>query len=84
MSVYVILCLCLGKLKDFPDYFETVLIPSMISRDQGTVGQVEERTAEMFALQSWDKRQSGISSHTSHPAPVTVQADMTGIEILVT
>ena len=65
MSVYVILCLCLGKLKDFPDYFETVLIPSMISRDQGTVGQVEERTAEMFALQSWDKRQSG-SSGTRH------------------
>ena len=65
MSVYVILCLCLGKLKDFPDYFETVLIPSMISRDQGTVGQVEERTAERFALQSWDKRQSG-SSGTRH------------------
>ena len=63
--VYVILCLCHGKLKDFPDYFETVLIPSMISRDQGTVGQVEERTAERFALQSWDKRQSG-SSGTRH------------------
>ena len=65
MSVYVILCLCLGKLKDFPAYFDTVLIPSMISRDQGTVGQVEERTAERFALQSWDKRQSG-SSGTRH------------------
>ena len=83
MSVYVILCLCLGKLKDFPDYFETVLIPSMISRDQGTVGQVEERTAERFALQSWDKRQSG-SSGTRHQSLCSVQADMTGIEILVT
>ena len=59
---------CLGKLKDFPDYFETVLIPSMISRDQGIVGRVEERTAEMFALQSWDKRQSGSCSGTSHCA----------------
>ena len=77
MSVYAILCL--GKLKDFPDYFETVLIPSMISRDQGTVGKLRRE------LQRCLHCKVGTTDNLAAAvAPVTVQADMTGIDLLVT
>ena len=68
MSVYVILCL--GKLKDFPDYFETVLIPSMISRDQGTVGKLRRELQRCLHCKvgTTDNLAAAVAPGTSHCA----------------